>query len=227
MPIEIAGLETLPEVCPGDDLPFLIRTAAAREQQLVDRSVLVAVAQKIVSKAEGAIVDLRKIEPSAMARTWAAAWGKDPRLIEVILTQSRRIVKMDRGVLVTETRNGLVCANSGVDQSNAGGGDLATILPKDPDASAAQLRVALGCGAVVVTDTFGRRLPRLCRQARAAACGHDHRGRRSACRGSRIVDAQTGRLSGGAGAGFSLARGRRFHARSHPAPRARSIPVTG
>lgn len=156
MPIEIAGLETLPEVCPGDDLPFLIRTAAAREQQLVDGSVLVAVAQKIVSKAEGAIVDLRKIEPSAMARTWAAAWGKDPRLIEVILTQSRRIVKMDRGVLVTETRNGLVCANSGVDQSNAGGGDLATILPEDPDASAARLRVALGCGAVVVTDTFGR-----------------------------------------------------------------------
>jgi coenzyme F420-0:L-glutamate ligase/coenzyme F420-1:gamma-L-glutamate ligase len=118
--------------------------------------VLVAVAQKIISKAEGAIVDLRGIEPSAMARTWAAAWGKDPRLIEVILAQSRRIVKMDRGVLVTETRNGLVCANSGVDQSNTGGGDLATILPEDPDMSAARLRVALGCGAVVVTDTFGR-----------------------------------------------------------------------
>ena len=156
MRIEIAGLETLPEVCPGDDLPSVIRTAAAREHQPIDGSVLVAVAQKIVSKAEGAIVDLRKIEPSAMARTWAAAWGKDPRLIEVILAQSRRIVKMDRGVLVTETRNGLVCANSGVDQSNTGGDDLATILPEDPDASAARLHVALGCGAVVVTDTFGR-----------------------------------------------------------------------
>src|SRR5690242_6042409 len=124
MRIEIAGLETLPEVCPGDDLRSLIQTAAAREQQPSDGSVLVAVAQKIVSKSEGAIVDLRKIEPSAMARTWAAAWGKDPRLIELILAQSRRIVKMDRGVLVTETRNGMVCANSGVDQSNAADGNL-------------------------------------------------------------------------------------------------------
>ena len=156
MRIEIAGLGTLPEVCPGDDLASLIRIAAAREQQPIDDSVLVAVAQKIVSKAEGAIVDLRKIEPSTMARSWAAAWGKDPRLIEVILAQARRIVKMDRGVLVTETRNGVVCANSGVDQSNTGGGHLATILPEDPDASAARLRDALGCGAVVVTDTFGR-----------------------------------------------------------------------
>jgi coenzyme F420-0:L-glutamate ligase/coenzyme F420-1:gamma-L-glutamate ligase len=156
MRIEIAGLETLPEVLPGDDLPALIRIAAAREQKPIDGSAVIAVAQKIVSKAEGAIVDLRTIEPSAMARTWALTWGKDPRLIELILAQSRRIVKMDRGVVVTETRNGLVCANSGVDQSNTGGGDLATILPEDPDASATRLRVALGCGAVVVTDTFGR-----------------------------------------------------------------------
>ena len=156
MRIEIVGLETLPEVHPGDDLPSLIRTAAAREEQPIDESVLIAVAQKVVSKAENAIVDLQVIEPSAMARTWASASGKDPRLIEVILAQSRRIVKMDRGVLVTETRNGMVCANSGVDQSNTGGGDLATILPEDPDASAARLRAALGCGAVVVTDTFGR-----------------------------------------------------------------------
>jgi coenzyme F420-0:L-glutamate ligase / coenzyme F420-1:gamma-L-glutamate ligase len=156
MRIEITALETLPEVCPGDDLSSLIQAAAAREHQSIDASVMVAVAQKIVSKAEGAIVDLQKIEPSAMARSWAAMWGKDPRLIEVILAQSRRIVKMDRGILVTETRNGLVCANSGVDQSNTGGDDFATILPEDPDASAARLRAALGCGAVVVTDTFGR-----------------------------------------------------------------------
>src|SRR5215469_3857122 len=156
MRIEITGLATLPEVRPGDDLASLIRTAAAEEQQPIDGSVLLAIAQKIVSKAEGALVDLRKIEPSALARTWARAYGKDPRLIEVILTQSRRIVKMDRGVLVTETRIGLVCANAGVDQSNTGGEDLATILPEDSDASAARLRTALGCGAVVVTDTIGR-----------------------------------------------------------------------
>lgn len=156
MRIEITGLATLPEVRPGDDLASLIRTAAAEEQQPIDGSVLLAIAQKIVSKAEGAVVDLRKIEPSALARTWAGAYGKDPRLIEVILTQSRRVVKMDRGVLVTETRIGLVCANAGVDQSNTGGEDLATILPEDPDGSAARLRTALGCGAVVVTDTIGR-----------------------------------------------------------------------
>ena len=78
-------------------------------------SVVVAVAQKVVSKAEGAIVDLRTIEPSALARSWAREWGKDPRLIELILGQSRRIVKMDRGILVAETRHGFVCANAGVD----------------------------------------------------------------------------------------------------------------
>ena len=96
-----------------------------------------------------------------LARSWAAEYGKDPRLIELILTQSRRIVKMDRGVLITETRTGLVCANAGVDQSNvdqisAEGGDFATVLPNDPDASARRLRETLRCGAVIITDTFGR-----------------------------------------------------------------------
>ncbi|PWU02914.1 MAG: coenzyme F420-0:L-glutamate ligase [Terriglobia bacterium] len=156
MRLEIAGLASLPEVQRDDDLAALIREAAAREQQPLDVSVLVAVAQKIVSKAEGAIANLREIEPSAFARSWAAEWGKDPRLIELILQQSRRIVRMDRGVLITETQLGLVCANAGVDQSNIGDPDLATILPKDPDSSARHLRAALGCGAVLVTDTFGR-----------------------------------------------------------------------
>jgi len=118
--------------------------------------VVVAVAQKIVSKAEGAIVDLREIQPSALAGYWAAEHGKDPRLIELIFAQSRRIVKMDRGVLIAETRTGLVCANAGVDQSNVEGDDFATVLPNDPDASARRLRESLGCGAVIITDTFGR-----------------------------------------------------------------------
>jgi coenzyme F420-0:L-glutamate ligase/coenzyme F420-1:gamma-L-glutamate ligase len=116
----------------------------------------VAVAQKIVSKAEGAIVDLREIRPSALAQSWAEEWQKDARLIELILAQSRRIVKMDRGVIVSETQHGFVCANAGVDQSNVDGDDSATILPKDPDASAERLRTSLGCGAVIITDTFGR-----------------------------------------------------------------------
>src|SRR3984957_10542198 len=150
MRIEIVALSNLPEVRLGDDLATLIAAAD------IDQSVIVAVAQKIVSKSEGAIVDLREIQPSALARSWAADWNKDARLIELILSQSRRIVKMDRGVIISETRHGFVCANAGVDQSNVPGDDFATILPRDPDASALRLRTSLGCGALLITDTFGR-----------------------------------------------------------------------
>jgi coenzyme F420-0:L-glutamate ligase/coenzyme F420-1:gamma-L-glutamate ligase len=156
MRLEIVALSTLPEVRRDDDLALLIRQAAAREGQTIDRSVVLAVAQKIVSKAEGAVVDLREIQPSALARSWAAEWGKDERLIELILAQSRRIVKMDRGVLIAETLTGLVCANAGVDESNVEGDHFATVLPRDPDASAQRLRASLECGAVIITDTFGR-----------------------------------------------------------------------
>jgi coenzyme F420-0:L-glutamate ligase / coenzyme F420-1:gamma-L-glutamate ligase len=156
MRIEIVALESIPEVCRGDDLASVIRDAAKKEQQPIDNSVVLAVAQKIVSKAEGAIADLREIRPSALAQSWAKEWGKDPRLIELILSQSRRIIKMDRAVLIAETHLGYVCANAGVDQSNVEGDDLATVLPRDPDASAAGLREKLQCGAVIVTDTFGR-----------------------------------------------------------------------
>jgi coenzyme F420-0:L-glutamate ligase/coenzyme F420-1:gamma-L-glutamate ligase len=156
MPIEITALSTLPEVRQGNDLAALIREAAALEHQSINASVVLAVAQKIVSKAEGAVVDLREIKPSALARSWAEEWGKDPRLIELILMQSRRIVKMDRGVLIVETRHGLVCANAGVDQSNTEDDHFATLLPADPDRSARQLREDLNCGAVLITDTFGR-----------------------------------------------------------------------
>jgi coenzyme F420-0:L-glutamate ligase/coenzyme F420-1:gamma-L-glutamate ligase len=165
MPVEIVALSTLPEVRPGDDLAALIRQAAIRQAAEIDQSVIVAVAQKIVSKSEGAIIDLREIHPSALARSWAAEWEKDARLIELILAQSRRIVKMDRGVIISETQHGLVCANAGVDQSNVvqsnvvqsnNDGDFATVLPSDPDASAHRLLASLGCGAVIITDTFGR-----------------------------------------------------------------------
>jgi len=156
MRLEIIALSSLPEVRPGDDLGMLIRQAASQEGQPIDHTVVLAVAQKIVSKAEGAVVDLRGIQPSALARSWAAESRKDERLIELILAQSRRIVKMDRGVLITETLAGFICANAGVDQSNVEGDDFATVLPSDPDASARQLRASLGCGAVVITDTFGR-----------------------------------------------------------------------
>ena len=157
MRIEIIALSNLPEVRRGDDLAALIREAAKQEQQPIDRSVVLAVAQKIVSKAEGAVAGSAGDPALAhLARSWASEWGKDPRLVELILSQSRRIVKMDRGVLITETPLGHVCANAGVDQSNVEGDDFATVLPNDPDASAARLRKELGCGAVIVTDTFGR-----------------------------------------------------------------------
>lgn len=156
MRIEVVALSNIPEVHPGDNLAALIRDAAKKDQQQIDRSVIVAVAQKIISKSEGAVVDLREIQPSAFAQSWAREWGKDPRLIELILSQTKRIVKMERGILIAETRLGHVCANAGVDQSNVEGDEFATVLPKDPDASAARLREELSCGAVIVTDTFGR-----------------------------------------------------------------------
>lgn len=156
MRIEIVALSNFPEVSRADDLAAFIRKSAQEQRQPIDHSVIFAVAQKIVSKAEGAMVDLRGIQPSALANSWAVEWSKDPRLIELILSQSRRIVKMDRGVLIAESRLGHVCANAGVDQSNVKDDNFATILPTDPDASAARLQKELGCGAVIVTDTFGR-----------------------------------------------------------------------
>jgi coenzyme F420-0:L-glutamate ligase/coenzyme F420-1:gamma-L-glutamate ligase len=156
MHLEIVALSTLSEVRPGDDLALLIDEAAAKEGQALDSSMVLAVAQKIVSKAERAVVDLREIQPSALAQSWAAEWNKDARLIELILAQSRRVVKMDRGVIISETQHGFVCANAGVDQSNVEGDDFATLLPKDPDASAQRLRAGLQCGAVIITDSFGR-----------------------------------------------------------------------
>ena len=152
MRLEITALSSFPEVRPGDDLAALIHQSSSG----LDQNVVVAIAQKIVSKAEGAIVDLREIRPSALAQSWAQEWQKDARLIELILAQSRRIVKMDRGVIISETQHGFVCANAGVDQSNVDGDDSATILPDDPDASAERLRTSLQCGAVIITDTFGR-----------------------------------------------------------------------
>jgi coenzyme F420-0:L-glutamate ligase/coenzyme F420-1:gamma-L-glutamate ligase len=156
MGIGIVGLSGLPEVRRGDDLASLVRKSAAAGGHVLDAATIVVVAQKIVSKAEGAEADLADIESCELARSWAAQWQKDARLIEVVLRQSRRIVKMDRGVLITETHHGFVAANAGVDQSNVPGENRVTLLPADPDASAFRLRRELGCGAVIVSDTFGR-----------------------------------------------------------------------
>jgi len=147
---------------PGDDLAGLL-AEALRQANLAPRDgdVLV-VCQKVVSKAEGRVVDLRSIEPSAFAAQIAAATqGKDARVVEIILRETTRIVRMDNGNLIVETGPGWVCANGGVDESNSGDPNLVILLPADPDASARRLADALQarCAArvaVIVTDTFGR-----------------------------------------------------------------------
>jgi coenzyme F420-0:L-glutamate ligase/coenzyme F420-1:gamma-L-glutamate ligase len=158
--LHLFALPGLPEIEPGADLAALIADAAARSGRGVERGDVFVVAQKIVSKAEGALVRLDTIKPSAMALEWAGATGRDPRVVEVILRESRRIVRMDQGILIAETRHGFVCANAGVDASNVQAG-MVTVLPIDPDASADRLRTALsaslGCAVgVIVSDTFGR-----------------------------------------------------------------------
>ena len=156
--IVLIPVEGFPEVRPGDDLEALV--AGAVGDTLRSGDVLV-VTHKIMSKAEGRLVDLGSVEPSALAKEYAARWGKDPRRIEVVLRESRRVVRMDRGVVISETRHGFVCANAGVDASNVPGEDTVCLLPVDPDRSAARLREALRRRlgvevAVVVSDSFGR-----------------------------------------------------------------------
>ena len=159
--LRIIGLTTLPEVQPGDDLAALILAAAAREAVGLMADDVVAVTQKVVSKAEGRLVDLSTVTPSALARSFADQADKDPRLVEVVLRESKRIVRMDKMVLIVETHRGFICANAGVDNSNVPGQEVVSLLPEDPDASAAQLRAAFreAAGvdtAVLITDSFGR-----------------------------------------------------------------------
>jgi coenzyme F420-0:L-glutamate ligase/coenzyme F420-1:gamma-L-glutamate ligase len=163
--VEILALEGMPEIVPGDDLAAILgdaieRTAGVRP--LRDDDVLV-VTQKIVSKAENAIVDLTTIEPRPEAVAFAERWDRDPRQLEVVLREARRVVRMERGVLITETPHGFVCANGGVDASNVGpeSGNIVTLLPRDPDASARAIRDAVRARfginvPVIVSDSFGR-----------------------------------------------------------------------
>ena len=157
--IALEAIAGLPAVAPGDDLAGLIADAAAAQGTALRDGVLV-VCQKIVSKAEGRLVALAGIEPSEEARRIAAEDEKDPRHVELVLRESVRIVRRGQRALICETRHGFVCANAGVDLSNAAP-DTAVLLPVDPDASARALRDGLakrGAGplAVVVSDTFGR-----------------------------------------------------------------------
>jgi coenzyme F420-0:L-glutamate ligase / coenzyme F420-1:gamma-L-glutamate ligase len=145
------ALEGLPEVRPGDDLAALLRDGAYEPGDVL------VVAHKVVSKAEGALRPLDAVTVSERARALAHEHGKDPRHVQVILDESAAVLRAQRGVLICRTHHGFVCANAGVDASNAPEDDVLVILPRDPDASARRLRAALPSRpAVVIADSFGR-----------------------------------------------------------------------
>jgi coenzyme F420-0:L-glutamate ligase / coenzyme F420-1:gamma-L-glutamate ligase len=157
--IRVIPLRGIPEVEDGDDLVALLADAAVRAGRLEDADVLV-VAQKIVSKAEGRIVRLDDVEPSARARELAGE-GQDPRHLEVILRESARVIRVRPPLVISETRNGFICASAGVDASNAKGAGTLVLLPVDPDTSAERIRAGLHERTgreigVIVSDSFGR-----------------------------------------------------------------------
>ena len=160
MALTIFGVPGLPEIEAGSDLAKMVADASASAGEPLDDGDIVVITSKVVSKAEGRTLDLATIEPSPFAREYAEKFEKDPRVVELVLRESRRIVRQLGPVMITETRHGFICANAGVDQSSSGGHDRAVLLPLDPDASARRFRdrfQELGVNAaVIVSDTFGR-----------------------------------------------------------------------
>lgn len=155
MNLQVSTIQHVPQVRPGMDLAVELRNAIQSSGLDLRNDDILAVTQKIISKAEGRVVRLSEIQPSTFSRSLARQLKKDARLVEVILRESRRIVRMRGEMLICETHHGFICANAGVDRSNVEGPDSVTLLPKDPDRSARELARQLGCG-VIVTDTFGR-----------------------------------------------------------------------
>jgi coenzyme F420-0:L-glutamate ligase/coenzyme F420-1:gamma-L-glutamate ligase len=160
--LELIPLDGIPEVSPGDDLAALIAQALRAADIGLQADDVLVVTQKVVSKAEGRVVALASVQPSERAQAWADRWGKDPRQVELVLQESAEVVRMaEGGLIISRTRHGFVCANAGVDLSNVGTDEVATLLPLDPDASARGLRERLGgmTGVrpmVVISDSFGR-----------------------------------------------------------------------
>ena len=158
--LTLRGLEGLPEVQSGDDLARLLLDGMLHSGAEPADGDIVVVCHKVVSKAEGRLVELKRLRPTKIARAWAAEYGRDPREVQAVLGEARDMVRVQRGVLVTETRHGFVCANSGVDRSNVPEGHVC-LLPEDPDASARELAERLSEATetrlgVVITDTWGR-----------------------------------------------------------------------
>jgi len=158
--IQIFGVEGLPEIEAGVDLAEMIHAAALEQGDPLDDGDVVIVTSKIVSKAEGCSIELDDVTPSPFATRWAQKWDKDPRLVEVVLGESKRIIRQIGPVLITETHHGFCCANSGVDQSSSGAEGRVLVLPKVPDATCRKHRerfAELGVDvAVIMSDTFGR-----------------------------------------------------------------------
>ncbi len=175
------------EIRSGDSLIETLLGALKHQRRSLKRGDILVVKHKIVSKAEGQLVRLNTIQPSAASRAWARRYYLDARVIELVLAEGKRIVRRGRGVLITETRHGFICANSGVDVSNVDGGQHALLLPDDPDRSAAQLHRALRRTfrlsiPVIITDSFGRPWREGLTEVAIGVAGmkplHDYRGRR-------------------------------------------------
>ena len=159
--VRVIGVEGMPEIKPGDDLPSFLMDAAQCQGTPIEAGDVVVITQKVVSKAEGRVISYDSIEPSPLAVTITEGYRRDPRHTEIILRESERIVRMDRGVIISETRHGFICANAGIDASNIPGSDTVCLLPVDSDASARGIRDAIKARlgvdvAVIVSDTFGR-----------------------------------------------------------------------
>jgi coenzyme F420-0:L-glutamate ligase/coenzyme F420-1:gamma-L-glutamate ligase len=159
--IRILALPGVPEVHPGDDLAQMILSCSQSAPYRISHGDIVVVTHKIVSKSEGRLVHLGEVEPSALARQYAERFNKDPRHVEVVLRESARIVRMERGLIIAETHHGFICANAGVDASNVAGEETVCLLPIDPDASAWTIRDGLAAVLgfdvpIVITDSFGR-----------------------------------------------------------------------
>ena len=160
MTLQVFGVPGLPEIVPGSDLAAMILTAAVEAGTPLADGDVVVVTSKIVSKAEGRLVELAEVEPSPFALEWSRTWDKDPAVTELVLRESKRVVRQLGPILITETHHGFVCANSGIDQSSSGAHGRVVLLPVDPDASARTIRAGLRArgvdAAVIISDTFGR-----------------------------------------------------------------------
>jgi coenzyme F420-0:L-glutamate ligase/coenzyme F420-1:gamma-L-glutamate ligase len=185
--LRIIPISLADEICPGDSLTKKLIRALKHQNLSLQKGDILIVKHKIVSKAEGRLIPLDEIKPTANSRAWAQRYNLDARVTEVALAESKRVVRRKRGVLITETQDGLICANSGVDVSNVNGGHHALLLPKNPDRSAARLHLELKNRLklsipVIITDSFGRPWREGLTEVAIGIAGmqalHDYRGHR-------------------------------------------------